>query len=427
MTKLKLALLIMAMVVATVGGAYVRLYGYFSPKVESIKESVQHDEKTGKINICIVGKDNTEDSHRADTILFTTLDLDNKTVQVLSIPRDTRVQIPGRGWDKINHAYPYGGIELLNRTLINYLGMPIHYYIELDYSSFPKIVDLLGGVDIYVEKRLKYVDRAGGLYIDIPQGLQHMDGETALKFVRFRHDALGDIGRIKRQQQFMKALLQKIVNQAVSTKMPTLLKEIIQALQTDLPAEEALKLAMYFRDIPPQNIRFFTLPGKPAVLSGVSYWLGDVNRALAMLSAPISEEEQEEGNAMKDTATSPEKLLEEGKEQIDRNTIARNITCRVAVLNGDGTAGLANQFADVLQRYGIDIAYKSNARHFDYHYTSILYPRNLERESKMLGQLLGISDSLVKPSDSTTNLTIIIGHDYKSILARLESGLRQRL
>lgn len=424
MTKLKLALLIMAMVVATVGGAYVRLYGYFSPKVESIKESVQHDEKTGKINICIVGKDNTEDSHRADTILFTTLDLDNKTVQVLSIPRDTRVQIPGRGWDKINHAYPYGGIELLNRTLINYLGMPIHYYIELDYSSFPKIVDLLGGVDIYVEKRLKYVDRAGGLYIDIPQGLQHMDGETALKFVRFRHDALGDIGRIKRQQQFMKALLQKIANQAVSTKMPTLLKEIIQALQTDLPAEEALKLAMYFRDIPPQNIRFFTLPGKPAVLSGVSYWLGDVNRALAMLSAPISEEEQEEGNAMKDTATSPEKLLEEGKEQIDRNTIARNITCRVAVLNGDGTAGLANQFADVLQRYGIDIAYKSNARHFDYHYTSILYPRNLERESKMLGQLLGISDALVKPSDSTTNLTIIIGHDYKSILARLESGLR---
>lgn len=424
MTKLKLALLIMAMVVATVGGAYVRLYGYFSPKVESIKESVQHDEKTGKINICIVGKDNTEDSHRADTILFTTLDLDNKIVQVLSIPRDTRVQIPGRGWDKINHAYPYGGIELLNRTLINYLGMPIHYYIELDYSSFPKIVDLLGGVDIYVEKRLKYVDKAGGLYIDIPQGLQHMDGETALKFVRFRHDALGDIGRIKRQQQFMKALLQKIAYQAVSTKMPTLLKEILQALQTDLPAEEALKLAMYFRDIPPQNIRFFTLPGKPAVLSGVSYWLGDVNRALAMLSAPISEEEQEEGNAMKDTATSPEKLIEEGKEQIDRNTIARNITCRVAVLNGDGSTGLANQFAAVLQRYGIDIAYKSNARHFDYHYTSILYPRNLERESKMLGQLLGISDALVKPSDSTTNLTIIIGHDYKSILARLESGLR---
>ena len=424
MTKLKLALLIMAMVVATVGGAYVRLYGYFSPKVESIKESVQHDEKTGKINICIVGKDNTEDSHRADTILFTTLDLDNKTVQVLSIPRDTRVQIPGRGWDKINHAYPYGGIELLNRTLINYLGMPIHYYIELDYSSFPKIVDLLGGVDIYVEKRLKYVDKAGGLYIDIPQGLQHMDGETALKFVRFRHDALGDIGRIKRQQQFMKALLQKIANQAVSTKMPTLLKEILQAVQTDLPAEEALKLAMYFRDMPPQNIRFFTLPGKPAVLSGVSYWLGDVNRALAMLSAPISEEEQEEGKAMKDTATSPEKLIEEGKEQIDRNTIARNITCRVAVLNGDGTAGLANQFAAALQRYGIDIAYKSNARHFDYHYTSILYPRNLERESKMLGQLLGISDALVKPSDSTTNPTIIIGHDYKSILARLESGLR---
>jgi len=83
---------------------------------------------------------------------------------------------------------------------------------------------MLGGVDIYVEKRLQYADRAAGLYIDIPKGLQHMDGETALKFVRFRHDALGDIGRIKRQQQFMNALLQKIFDQAISAKMPLLLK-----------------------------------------------------------------------------------------------------------------------------------------------------------------------------------------------------------
>ena len=117
------------------------------------------------------------------------------------------------------------------------------------------------------------------------QGLQHMDGETALKFVRFRHDALGDIGRIKRQQQFMNALLQKIFDQAISAKMPLLLKELLQTVQTDLPVEEALKLAMYFKDVSSDNIRFFTLPGKPAVLSGVSYWLGDVNRALAI---PVS-------------------------------------------------------------------------------------------------------------------------------------------
>ena len=209
MTKSRIALLVLALVIATIGGAYVRLHSYFAPNLESIKGTVRHDERTGKINICIIGKDDTENSQRPDTILFTVLDIDNKSVQVLSIPRDTRVQIPGHGWNKINHAYPYGGINLLSRTLINYLGMPIHYHIELDYSTFPKIVDMLGGVDIYVEKRLQYADRAAGLYIDIPKGLQHMDGETALKFVRFRHDALGDIGRIKRQQQFMNALLQK--------------------------------------------------------------------------------------------------------------------------------------------------------------------------------------------------------------------------
>lgn len=426
MTKSRIALLVLALVIATIGGAYVRLHSYFAPNLESIKGTVRHDERTGKINICIIGKDDTENSQRPDTILFTVLDIDNKSVQVLSIPRDTRVQIPGHGWNKINHAYPYGGINLLSRTLINYLGMPIHYHIELDYSTFPKIVDMLGGVDIYVEKRLQYADRAAGLYIDIPKGLQHMDGETALKFVRFRHDALGDIGRIKRQQQFMNALLQKIFDQAISAKMPLLLKELLQTVQTDLPVEEALKLAMYFKDVSSDNIRFFTLPGKPAVLSGVSYWLGDVNRALAILSTPPSESEPTETvNAQTNGVVSSGQSRETAEAPtIDRMTIAQSITSRVTILNGDGTPKLATQLADLLQRYGIDIAYKSNARHFDYHYTSILHPRNLDNEAKMLGKLLGIPNNLIKPSDGSSYLTIIIGHDYKSIFARLESQLQ---
>ncbi|HOM30830.1 MAG TPA: LCP family protein [Acetomicrobium flavidum] len=423
MTRTRFALLVFVMIIAIVGGAYTRLHGFFAPKVESIKQTVLHDEKTGKINICIIGKDNTEDSQRPDTILFTMLDLDNKSIQILSIPRDTRVQIPGHGWNKINHAYPYGGWDLLSRTIVNYLGMPIHYHIELDYSTFPKLVDLLGGVDINVEKRLKYVDRAAGLYIDIKPGLQHMDGETALKFVRFRHDALGDIGRIKRQQQFMMALLQKIAAQGMNAKLPMLIKEVMQTVQTDLPLEEAIQLAMYFRDMPQENIRFFTLPGKPALLSGVSYWLGDVNRAIEILSTPVKCAAIEENDQIMEEVA-PEQFREDADgPRIDRMAIAREIKSKVAILNGDGTPSIANQVADLLQRCGVDIAYKSNARHFDYHYTSISYPRNLENEAKTLGMLLGIQNNLIKPSDGSSYLTIIIGHDYKTILSQLKKNL----
>ncbi|MBR0070266.1 MAG: LCP family protein, partial [Synergistaceae bacterium] len=139
----------------------------------------------GSVNVLIVGLDNVEGGSRTDAIALAIFDADNKALRIASIPRDSRVYIPGRSWDKINHAYVYGGIRLLRETLVNLTGIPIDYFVKVNYKSFPRIVDAIGGVDIYVEKRLHYNDYSGKLFINIQKGQQHMDGKTALGYVRF--------------------------------------------------------------------------------------------------------------------------------------------------------------------------------------------------------------------------------------------------
>lgn len=212
--------------IAAAAGVGVRLYTAWNSKGETLidaakksaENSASYDalESQGKFNILLMGEDNVDGSRRSDTILFITVDIDDKNIRVLSLPRDTRVMIPGHGTQKLNHAFAYGGQDLMRATVTNYLGEPILYYMIVDYDSFPAFVDMLGGVEIDVPKRMRYVDRAGGLDINIQPGLQTLDGKTALHFVRFRKDALGDIGRIQRQQQFLKAMLKR----AYASKLP---------------------------------------------------------------------------------------------------------------------------------------------------------------------------------------------------------------
>jgi len=127
-----------------------------------------------------------------------TIDEATKSVSLLSVPRDTRVKIPGHGWDKINHAYANGGSQLSQKAVENLLGIPIDYYVTIDFAGFYKIVDAVGGVDVDVEKRMYYEDPYDELVIDIQPGMQHMNGKTAIQYVRYR-DSEGDIGRIERQ------------------------------------------------------------------------------------------------------------------------------------------------------------------------------------------------------------------------------------
>ncbi len=244
----------------------------------------------GTVNVLIVGLDDVKGSSRTDTIALAIFDTDNESLRIASIPRDSRVLIPGRSEDKINHAYVYGGIDLLRDTITELTGLPVDYFVKVNYKSFPKLIDLIGGVDIDVDKKLVYRDRSAKLFINIPKGRQHMDGKTALGYVRFRNDALGDIGRVRRQQKFMSTVIEKLKSPDIIPKIPSLIDEVIETVETDITPVKALKLLQFANSLTPDRIKLFMAPGKSGFSRKISYWILDKDAFSSQLN-PVNSQD----------------------------------------------------------------------------------------------------------------------------------------
>jgi LCP family protein required for cell wall assembly len=381
----------------------------------------------GSVNVLIVGLDNVEGGSRTDAIALAIFDADNKALRIASIPRDSRVYIPGRSWDKINHAYVYGGMKLLRETLVNLTGMPIDYFVKINYKSFPRIVDALGGIDINVEKRMHYNDYSGKLFINIQKGPQHMDGKTALGYVRFRHDPLGDIGRVQRQQKFIDIIMQKLKTPSIITKIPTLLNEVFDAVDTDLAPLEALKLIQFVINLTPDRIKMFMAPGRTGSNKGISYWILDNNAFSLQLAAKLP---PADFSLIEDTNEVNLRELKESSGESSGFTSERVAELRdqimsIRILNGDGEKGIGKRAAQIFQRIGIEVPYTGNARHYDYKASSIIYPPNADESVKQgamaLAELCGITNErLIQPDSRATSLTLIIGHDKDALFSRLE-------
>ena len=225
------------------------------------------------VNILIAGSDINEAlgiTGRADTIIAANVDLQQKEIFFLSIPRDTLVEISGYGLDKINHAFAYGGMELLIETVEGLLGIPIDYSVMLDFAGFKEIVDIIGGVEIEVDKRMYYQTYDG--LIDIEAGFQRLNGEKALQYVRYRQDELGDITRVSRQQTFLKAVVNQLMDAGPVKKMPQLFGVLDKHMTTDLKVLHILRLGFAIRGLSGENLSGATLPGDFLDQNGVSYW-----------------------------------------------------------------------------------------------------------------------------------------------------------
>ncbi|MDY6272860.1 MAG: LCP family protein [Selenomonadaceae bacterium] len=251
-----------------------------------------------KSTIMIMGVDAREDDvGRSDTLMIAAVDPKRNQASLLSVPRDTRVKIAGHGWDKINAAYAYGsaksgilgGEKLAQRTVEDFLGVNIDHYVVIDTHAFQKIIDAIGGIDIDVEKRMYYEDPwddDGGLVINLKPGMQHMDGKTAVTYVRYR-DEEGDIGRIKRQQKFMKACMEKITSPAIIPKLPAVIKEVMGSVKTDLSFRQLLEFAGTLKEAQKNGLKTEMVPGRPLYISGVSYWIPDVEKLRTTLAETL--------------------------------------------------------------------------------------------------------------------------------------------
>jgi LCP family protein required for cell wall assembly len=210
-----------------------------------------------------------------DTMVLARFDPANGQVRALSIPRDTRVPIPDHGTFKINAANPYGGPALSARVVADFLGVQVDRYVLLNTRAVVQIVDALGGIDLYVPKRMYYNDWSGGLHINLQKGWNHLDGQQAHNFLRFRHDELGDIGRVQRQQAFVQAVLKTFLTPGNLMKTPELLAVAKENLETNLTNDELLRLATMGKDLDRERVQLAMVPGVATSIDGVSYWVAD--------------------------------------------------------------------------------------------------------------------------------------------------------
>jgi LCP family protein required for cell wall assembly len=239
-----------------------------------------------RMNILVMGVDSNGRgtqrfvNTRSDTMMVVNVNPDTKKVAVVSIPRDSRVTIArGHGEDKINSAHAYGGPELAEETVNDNFGISIDKYVVVDAQGLKKLADIVGPIDVLVEKKMYYVDRAAGLNIALKPGLHSLSPAEVEEYVRFRHDSKGDIARIDRQQWFLRQVSKKLQDPSIILKLPELYQCASETVMTDLSLDEMAKLANFGKDIKASQIETATVPGKAIMFKGGSYWMPDYDGA----------------------------------------------------------------------------------------------------------------------------------------------------
>ena len=250
-------------------------------------------------NILLLGVDSNGegtdkwDGTRTDTIILMNIEPKTHSINAISIPRDSKVYIDDHGVNKINSAHAFGGIRLCKKTIEETLGVKIDNYIMVHDDAVKDIVDVLGGVPIYVEKRMNYDDYSGKLHIHLDKGMHVLDGTQAVGYLRFRHDGLGDIGRTQRQQWFLKGLLEKVKSPQALAKLPEILNVTREDVKTDMSVYELSQLANAARAFNEGNIQIATLPGAPIQHGYISYWILDPEKVQEVVDRLIYREDSQ--------------------------------------------------------------------------------------------------------------------------------------
>ncbi|MGO0062391.1 LCP family protein [Brevibacillus fluminis] len=244
------------------------------------------DEVPQSFNVLLLGVDTEESTvSRSDVIMVAHIVPSLKKVNLLSIPRDTRVLLPGVGYTKINHAHylgeqaggNHGGTEKVAETVSSFLQIPINYYAKTNFDGFRHFIDEIGGLDITLDKPVKLTWDE----MTIPAGKQHLNGDMTLKFVRERYSLKnGDFDRQADQALVLKAILEKMLESQTIPKIPALTERVFQdVIDTNFSKSDIVSLAWLFENMDAENIRYMQIPGgsgvlmDPLVKREVYYWI----------------------------------------------------------------------------------------------------------------------------------------------------------
>lgn len=249
---------------------------------ESERAAVAMERERSNVYLLLAGTDQRADeASRSDTIIYAALRPVDRKIEMVSIPRDSLVEIPGYGEDKINAAMAYGGTELLQQTVENLVNNRVDHTVLINFESFADIIDAMGGIRINVEEDM-YLPEEG---IDLKAGEQKLNGHDALAFVRWRGDGTGDIGRMERQSQFMQALSEKIRHLTPWRAVMTLWT-VQREIETDLSLLDILKLGWDFIGMDSDALEYQHFLYETPYINGISYVILDdqsVNEAIQLM------------------------------------------------------------------------------------------------------------------------------------------------
>jgi len=354
-------------------------------------------------NILVMGIDKVANAEgmdkftgRSDTMLLVRLEPDTQTLKMLSIPRDSRVRFPNGTYTKVNGANAMGGVPLVKEVIEDNLdGVIVDHYIRVTSDAFKKLVDVVGGVEVYVPVDMKYVDRTQGLYIDLKQGKQVLNGEEAEQFARFRNDNLGDIGRVQRQQILLKALGDKLRSPQMVFKTPQIIGLLKEEIDTDLSQSQIMTLAGFALGLEKQDIRMLMLPGRPSYPREyqLSYWLiSEENKA-----SVIEEYLQTESSTTKNP-TSPSRI-------------------RIAIKNATPNRQLDDKLAQMLAQNGYSNVYISQKSNIPTTTTQIIVQKGDSESAKEIQRVLNFGElEYSSTGDIDSDITIRLGTDAEKLL-----------
>jgi len=381
----------------------------------------------GRINIAMFGLRGDEQDgcpNCTDTIMILTVDPLTKTAGMLSIPRDLWVNIPGAGYGRINIAWaigenaklPGGGSQLAMQTVSQFIGVPIHYYVQVDFGTFVSFINLIGGIDVYVEERMVLdPEGAGTDHFVLESGdYRHLTGKRALAYARCRHESQGcsggDVGRAKRQQQVILAIRDKVLEgetfATLITQAPQLYAEFSSGIHTNLPLEDAIQLAVLAKDIRVEDIQqgvidtTMTIPTNTTI-NGVP---ANVLRPVPDLIRILRDEIFVPGGPLSPMA------------QGDAVTLMQSDEAKIRLVNNTYTVDLEQRVAAFLNTQGMQVVEFGGTTGYSSHTKVTLYTSKLYA-LKYLKELFGLESSqiVIQPdSASKVDLEIRLGEDWMS-------------
>ncbi|GAB4483265.1 MAG: hypothetical protein OHK0031_06410 [Anaerolineales bacterium] len=378
-----------------------------------------------RVNILVLGLDYldwTEDRKgpsRSDTMVVLTIDPQSKTAGMISVPRDLWVNIPGFDYAKLNMAYYYGeanklpggGPALASKAVERVLGVPIHYYAKVDFMTFVYLVNQIGGIDVYVEKKIK-IDPLGPGADDVilPVGVKHLDGMKALAYARQRYTKDGDVDRARRTQQVILAIRDKVMDPAnfatLISRAPEIYQTVQSGISTNMTLEDALKMAMLLRDIPTESIKRGVIDYSMVILDNVT-----LNGTNASIVKPIPDKIRELRDEIF-TSGGPVGPAAAGADSAD---LMRQEGATVIIRNGTYTQGLALVTADYLKTLGVNVISADNASEFP-GVTKVIDHRGKPYALRFFRELFKINSGaqIVSQYDpaAPADIEIILGDDW---------------